>query len=314
MSPEPELAVPRGMSAHRFRAMGSDVHLLLPAGCAGEPARAVEDLFSTWEQVLSRFRPESELSRLNARAGTPVAVSALLLAVVEASLEAARLTGGFFDPTLRRDLVRLGYDRSFDAIGLVPAAAGRPHGGGGWRGIVVDRSAAVVTLPHGCALDFGGIAKGMAVDASLELLRDLAIEQALVSAGGDLAVIGLPPGRRAWPVLVGGDPKGPVMPLVRGALATSGTTRRRWRQGDTVRHHLLDPATGEPTVNGLREVAVAAGTCHAAEVGATAAFVAGPRIGPSLLERLGLAGVLVTEAGTRVRAGRWPPEDRARAA
>jgi thiamine biosynthesis lipoprotein len=314
MSPEPELAVPPGMSAHRFRAMGSEVFLLLPAGRADAPAIAVEELFSTWEHVLSRFRPESELSRLNAQAGTPVAVSPILYAAVEAAREAARLTGGLFDPTLRHELVRIGYDRSFDAIGSVPPAIDSPRGGGGWRGIVVDRPAATVTLPAGCGLDFGGIAKGMAVDASLELLRDLGVESALLSAGGDLAVVGVPPGHRAWPVLVGGMPDAAVLPLARGALATSGTARRRWRQGEAVRHHLVDPGTGEPAVSGLCEVTVAGGTCRAAEVGATAAFVAGPRLGPTLLERLGLAGVLVTETGTRIRAGRWPRDDRARAA
>ena len=104
------------------------------------------------------------------------------------------------------------------------------------------------------------------------------------------------------------------MPLVRGALATSGTTRRRWLQGDLARHHLVDPATGEPAASGLREVTVAAGTCRVAEVGATVAFVAGRRLGTALLERLGVAGLLVTEAGERIAVGRWPVRDIARAA
>jgi thiamine biosynthesis lipoprotein len=310
----PELAVPDGIASYGFRAMGCDVHLLLPADAVRDAARAVEDLFSTWESVLTRFRPDSELSLLNARAGTPVAVSPILLAVVEASLEAARATGGLFDPALRHELVRLGYDRSFEELDAAPAATEPPSGGGAWRGVVVDGSAGVVTLPPGSGLDLGGIAKGMAVDASLELLRGLGIESALVSAGGDLAVLGLPPGRGAWGVLVGGGGEAPVVPLVRGALATSGTARRRWRQGDAVRHHLVDPGTGEPAVSGLCEVTVAGGTCRAAEVGATAAFVAGPRLGPGLLERLGLAGLLVTDAGRRIHVGRWPREDLAEVA
>jgi FAD:protein FMN transferase len=296
------------MSSHRFRAMGSEVHVLVAARAA-RAARAAGSVFSTWESALSRFRPESELSRLNARAGTPVAVGPILLAAVEAALDAARATGGLFDPTLGHELVRIGYDRSFEEIGDAPPAAGRPRGGGAWRRIVVDRSAGTVTLPAGSRLDVGGIAKGMAVDASLELLGSLGIETALVSAGGDLAVLGLPPGRRAWGVLVEGDPDRQVVPLVRGALATSGTARRRWRQGDVTRHHLVDPDTGEPAVSGLRAVTVAGSTCRAAEVGATAAFVAGPRLGPGLLERVGLAGLLVTEAGRRIRVGRWPGHD-----
>ena len=184
--------------------------------------------------------------------------------------------------------------------------AGRPRGGGAWRRIVVDRAAGVVTLPERCGLDLGGIAKGMAVDASLELLAGLGIEAALVSAGGDLAVLGRPPGERAWGVLVGDDPEGPVVPLVRGALATSGVARRRWMQGESTRHDLVDPRTGEPATCGLREVTVAGGTCRAAEVGATASFVAGPLLGPGLLERLGLAGLLVTASEGRIRVGRWP--------
>jgi thiamine biosynthesis lipoprotein len=286
--------------------MGADAQLLLPARRASDAARAVESLFAEWEEVLSRFRPESELSRLNARAGTPVRAGPILLHAVEAAVEAARATGGLFDPTLGRDLVRLGYDRSFEEIGDLPAATGRPRGGGAWRAMVVDRSAGVVTVPADSALDLGGIAKGMAVDASLELLRSLGIETALVSAGGDLAVLGLPPGRRAWDVLVGGDSQGPVVPLVRGALATSGGTRRHWRQGGVARHHLVDPGTGEPAVGGLREVTVAAGTCRIAEVAATVAFVAGRELGPTLLERLGVAALFVTALGEHIAVGRWP--------
>lgn len=305
----PELAVPGGMSSHRFRAMGSDIHVLVPGDHVRAAVGAVEELFAEWERVLSRFRPESELSVLNARAGTPVRVGPILLDAVEASLEAARATGGLFDPTLAHALLRIGYDRSFEQIGVAAPVANGPRGGGDWREVVVDRAARAVMLPAGSGLDLGGIAKGMAVDASLELLRGIGVEAALVSAGGDLAVLGLPPGSRAWSVLVGGDADGPLVPLVRGALATSGTARRRWTQGGVVRHHLVDPATGEPAVSGLREVTVAAGTCRFAEVGATAALVAGPRLGPGLLERLGLAGLLLTDAGAQIRVGRWPSHD-----
>jgi len=302
----PDLDVPRGLVSHRFRAMGSDVHVLFPER-APECANAVEGLFEEWEDALSRFRPGSELSRLNDRAGAPVRVGPILLAVVEASLAAARATGGLFDPTLRHELVRMGYDSTFEEIEAgAPMSTVRPKGGGAWRRIAVEGSAGTITLPAGGGLDVGGIAKGMAVDASLDLLSALGADAALVSAGGDLAVRGLPHGRRAWPVLVGDDVDGPVVPLVRGALATSGTARRRWKQGGVERHHLVDPETGEPAAGGLSRVTAAGGTCRAAEVGATAAFVAGRRLGPMVLARLGLAGMLVTDAGREIRVGRWP--------
>jgi thiamine biosynthesis lipoprotein len=304
-----ELATPDGLASHRFRAMGTEIHVLSPAIRALDALEAVRSLFAEWEDTLSRFRPESELSRLNLRAGTPVRVGPVLMAAVEAALEAARATGGLFDPTLRHELVRMGYDRPFERIGDAAPTAERARGGGGWRQIVVDRATWSITLPRGSGLDLGGIAKGMAVDAALELLARLGIEPALVSAGGDLAVLGHPPGRRAWHVLVGEDEDAPVVPLVRGALATSGVARRRWTQGGAPRHHLVDPRSGEPAGSGLREVTVAGPTCRAAEVGATAAFVAGPRLAGDLLRRLGLAGRLVAAPGVQIPVGRWPRPD-----
>lgn len=302
----PDLDVPRGLVSHRFRAMGSDVHLLLPER-AGGCASAVETLFEEWEDALSRFRPGSELSRLNDRAGAPVRVGPILLAAVEASLAAARATGGLFDPTLRHELVRMGYDRSFDELGNeIAEPAGMPRGGGGWRRVVVDRAGGRITLPARTGFDLGGIAKGMAVDAALDLLSAHGADAALVSAGGDLAVRGQPPGRRAWPILVRNGRDGQVVPLVRGALATSGKERRRWKQGRIERHHLVNPETGEPAAGGLRQVTAVGVSCQAAEVGATAAFVAGRRLGAMVLARLGLAGMLVTETGRELRVGRWP--------
>jgi thiamine biosynthesis lipoprotein len=302
----PDLAIPSRLVSHRFRAMGSDVHMLFPESVGG-CARAVETLFEEWEDALSRFRPGSELSRLNDRAGAPVRVGPILLAAVEASLAAARATGGLFDPTLRHELVRMGYDRSFDELrDVVGEPARGPRGGGGWRRVAVDRAGGTVTLPADAGFDLGGIAKGMAVDAALGLLSALGADAALVSAGGDLAVRGLPPGRRAWPILVRSGPDGPVVPLVRGALATSGTERRHWKQGRVERHHLVDPETGEPAAGGLRQVTAVGASCRAAEVGATAALVAGRRLGAMVLARLGLAGMLVTETGRELRVGGWP--------
>ena len=217
-------------------------------GCAN----AVERLFEEWEDALSRFRPGSELSRLNDRAGTPVRVGPILLAVGRSVARMRRALPAV--SSIRRSGTSssgMGYDRTFEEIkGGAPMATVRPKGGGAWRRIAVDGSAGTITLPAGGGLDLGGIAKGMAVDASLDLLAALGADAALVSAGGDLAVRGLPPGRRAWPVLVGNDVDGPVVPLVRGALATSGTARRRWQQGGLERHHLVDPETGEPAAGG----------------------------------------------------------------
>jgi thiamine biosynthesis lipoprotein len=293
------------MRSARFPAMGTEIHVLVPDS-PRDYVSLVCELFADWEARLSRFRPESELLRLNARAGTPVVVSELVFRVVAEAVLAARATAGAFDPTLLHDLVRTGYDRSFDAIPARSVGTGRlPTGGGAWRSIVLDPGARIVELPAGCALDLGGIAKGMAVDAALDLLESLGVHTALVSAGGDLAVRGLPPLDDAWQVLVG-ERRDQVIPLVRGALATSGIGRRSWRQGGRARHHILDPVTGEPAESGVREVTVAAGSCARAEAAATAAFVLGAERGASFLLERGLAGRFTHLDGTQASVGIWP--------
>ena len=294
------------MRSSRFSAMGTEVQVLLPDK-HGEAITPVRELFADWEATLSRFLVDSELSRLNACAGEPVAVSALLFEVVSESVDAAIATGGAFDPTLLRQLIRIGYSKPFERMShTAEPVAGFSVRGGGWQWIELDPRSSTITLPVGCALDFGGIAKGMAVDAALELLDRRGVTPALVSAGGDLSVRGLPTGVRAWSVLVGDDSAGQVVPLVRGALATSGVARRSWLQGGTRRHHLVDPATGESAENDLQEVTIAAESCKTAEVAATASFVLGSRLGSDLLSRYRLAGRLTHRDGTQRTVGAWP--------
>ena len=214
------------MRAHRFDAMGTEVRVLLPSE-RGDGIIGVRELFSEWEARLSRFLRDSELSRLNSRAGQPVIVSQILFDAVTAGVAGARATDGIFDPTLLPQLERIGYSRSFAQMptALAPVR-GESRAGGGWRRIVLDSRSRTVFLPAGCAFDLGGIAKGMAVDKALGLLRARGVQAALVSAGGDLSVLGTPPAELAWSVLVGDDREGEVVSLARGALATSGIARR----------------------------------------------------------------------------------------
>ncbi|MGH2484510.1 MAG: FAD:protein FMN transferase, partial [Ktedonobacterales bacterium] len=157
--------VPIGMAATRFHAMGTTVAVLLPSADADSGFAAVRELFATWESALSRFLPESELSRLNANAGAPMRVSPLLWTVLARALDAAATTVGRYDPSLRSQLVGLGYDRSFEQMPAdADEASVHAAPGGGWRRIVRDHERHIVTLPVGVGLDFGGIAKGMAVD------------------------------------------------------------------------------------------------------------------------------------------------------
>jgi thiamine biosynthesis lipoprotein len=304
----PDFRLPAGLQRDSFQAMGTTVSLLVPEQSGPLASAMVRALFWEWERTLSRFLPHSELSALNRQAGVEVTVSPLLGEVLGVALDAAWATDGFYDPTLLPQLTQLGYDRSFEAIpDLVPTLAFPPTPGGRWREISFDRTRRRVRLTPGTALDFGGIAKGMAVDAAMERLQAAGVEAALVNAGGDLAAYGLPKDEGAWPVSIAGY-RGEVwlVPLRHGALATSGTARRRWRQGGERRHHLLDPRTGRPAESGLWSVSVVAARCAQAEVAAKVAFVLGPQDGAQFLHDRDLAGLLIEEGGRSHAAGTWP--------
>lgn len=309
-----EFATPPGLTRTEFRAMGTTISLLLPERGSADAAQAVLEVFSEWEQTFSRFLLDSELSYVNQHAGTAVVVSPLFFGVLSNALIAAHVTQGRYDPTLREQIVRLGYDRTFDSLSdTMPAASRTIHAGGAWRDIVIERSHRRVMLPLGVGLDFGGIAKGMAVDAALAQVQRVGIRSALVNAGGDLAVLGQPPGSNksddSWPIAIEGKETSWTVPLHYGAMATSGIGRRHWRQGTEPRHHILDPLTGEPVNNELWSVTVVAARCELAEVAAKAAFIAGVREGTALLGAYGLSGLFVRRDGSWAPVGAWPVGD-----
>lgn len=303
------LTTPAGMSRLRFPAMGTDIEVLIPSQDVAAGHR-VRELFEEWESALSRFRPDSELSRVNA-AGGGVA-GPLLAEAVGTALLAAHATGGVFDPGLAEQLSQAGYDRPFaemDPSSPLPVtAAARP--GGDWRRVLLtDRG--LLRLPPGMRLDLGGIAKGMAVDAAVAMMRRLEVPGGVVSAGGDLHVWGLPPGGRSWSIDIDAPVPTPRVPLRRGALATSSTLRRRWETTDGPAHHTIDPRTGRPAATDLVSVSVVAARCREAEVAATAALVLGAEDGAAFLVARRMPGLLVRRDGPPMTVGSWPARDRA---
>jgi thiamine biosynthesis lipoprotein len=305
--PDERLLTPVDLVRHTFAAMGTSVTVLVPAEHAAE-GRRVEDLFSQWNATFSRFDPDSELSLLNAAAGRPRPVSDLMFEVLSTARQAAEATNGLFDPTLLRPLESIGYDRDFAALDVgVPGASPtspKPRTGG-WRRLRLVTSGRTAELPVGVGLDLGGLAKGMAVDAAIDGLATRGVRAAAVDAGGDLAVLGLPAGQDAWSISIDGPDRGRTVSLRAGALATSSTARRRWRQGDVLRHHLVDPRTALPSTSDLWSASVAAPSCTRAEVAAKAAFLLGPEEGSRFLVQHGLAGLFIASDGTDRLAGAW---------
>jgi FAD:protein FMN transferase len=305
MARETEAAAPPPtMIERRFRSMACDVVVLAPAD-RPDAELLVRDVFERWDARFSRFRPDSELERLNEAGGGPVAASDLMVTVVQAAVRAAQASDGLFDPLLGSRMVELGYDRTFDDLPAVGAAAAPSAWRAGvWREIVIDIERRTVQLPAGHRLDLGGLAKGMAVDAALDALVADGVPYAAVSAGGDLAVAGLPPGQGSWPVAIDGAGE-TVVAVRQGALATSSVLRRRWVVDGGERHHLLDPRTGLPSTGPIVQASVAAPTCAAAEVAAKMAILSDVPTAIGRLEQHRLAALLLTADGEAWRVGTW---------
>jgi thiamine biosynthesis lipoprotein len=146
----------------------------------------------------------------------------------------------------------------------------------------------------------------MAVDAAAGRLASAGAGPVMVNAGGDLRVLGRPPGQAGWPIAVDGPGGRVTVPLAAGAMATSGIGRRRWSQAGVDRHHLLDPRTGRPAWTGLWSATVVAPSCAQAEVAAKVAFVLGPAAGAGFLHAKRLAGLLAGDSGGWRPVGPWP--------
>jgi thiamine biosynthesis lipoprotein len=182
------------MIERRFRAMGSDAHVIVvggPNGLVDTAAARIEDLEAKW----SRFRPSSEVCRLTAAAGAWVDVSADTTLLVRRSIDAWYLTGASFDPTVLGAMLDAGYDRTFETLrtaGGEPVDVRRPRFSlVGCTDIgVEDRR---VRLPADCGFDAGGIGKGLAADLVAEELMAAGAEGVLMSLGGDLRVDASPP-------------------------------------------------------------------------------------------------------------------------
>jgi FAD:protein FMN transferase len=262
----------------------------------------------------SRFRDDSELSRLNRSGGGTFAVSALLCDALMAALHAASTTGGLVDPTVGASLSALGWDRDFEQIIVRPHARERIAvvPARGWRAIDLDMETHRVRIPAGVELDLGATAKAFAADRIAERIETATGARVLVSLGGDMAVHGAPPG--GWPVLVTDDHRrgtcGQVVALSGGGLATSSTSVRRWSRAGRELHHIVDPSTGEPAAEHWRTVSVAAATCLDANAASTAAILRGPDA-PAWLEAHGLPARLVASDGIVVQVAGWPAERRA---
>lgn len=289
----------------RVRAMASDIVVRATARGGGRPLGEVVGealaVFSAVETACTRFDPASPLMRANAAPHEWHVVPPSCWEALNEAYAAYRRTEGRFDPRVLSDLVGMGYTGSLSfAEGLPEAPVGSPRrrvAPPPWRPQFGPEGQVKL---GGLPVDLGGIGKGLAVRWSAEVLAQ-ASEDHLVEAGGDCWCRGHAPDATAWRVGVE-DPAGGLAPLAvlelsDAACATSSVRLRRWKAGDQVVHHLVDPRSGLPGGRGLAAVTVVADDPADAEVWSKVLFLAGPRRVKAAAERRGLAALWATTEG-----------------
>ena len=285
-----------------FRAMGCEMLAVVDRESTSPMLANVPAWFEEWEQILSRFRYDSELTRLNQAHEQPVQVSEVLWDVFQAAQNAEQMTHGLVTPTVLDALIEAGYDRPFDILPHLTTLTSDPviSMPRSLTAIPVNSSARTLTLPSGIGLDFGGVAKGWAAHQAVKRLQ--AEGPALIDCGGDIAISGPRADGSPWQIGVSNPFKRgqeiETLYLNEGGVATSGKDHRRWMRNGILQHHIIDPLTGQPAATDLLTVTVVGPDVMQAEAAAKAAFILGSRAGLEWIEaRPAFAALFLLEDG-----------------
>ncbi len=239
------------------------------------------------EQTWSRFLPDSELNRLQARRGNWLECSDDLVAALQWCRRMHAETHGLFDPSIRASLEQLGYDRTFAEIveqASRPSDATVATAAQGLAGLEISDN--WVRLAPDLSIDLGGIGKGLAADLVADELIAAGANSSYVSLGGDIHAAGEPVDENGWRVPLLHPTTGDAVDhhaLYSGALVMSTVAIRRWVRGEDEYHHIIDPRSGHPARTDLVAVAVADQTAARGEALAKAAIIAGSIDGAALL-------------------------------
>ena len=262
-----------------FRAMGCRIFAAVDSPSPPELLDALPRWFDEWEDYLSRFRPDSELNRINRANGMPTKVSPVFADVLERAIESEALSDGLVTPVLLDALISAGYDRSFNLIpaesfGAQPAQIGLiPQCGE----IDWNPATSSLWLPPDLHLDFGGVAKGWSADQAAKRLATFG--PALVDGQGDIAVSGPRADGSAWKIGVANPFEETeniaLLNIHEGGVATSGRDRRNWMRDGILAHHIIDPRTGLPAETNVLTATAIAPTVMQAETVAKTLLILG---------------------------------------
>jgi thiamine biosynthesis lipoprotein len=294
--------------------MGSVVELRCPPEREAQAFARLRELERRW----SRFRADSDISRLNSAQGNPVRVHRDTVTLLRQLARAQQATNGAFDPTMLRPLVDLGYSTSRchdEHRAPTPMPISRPVQS--LTGVMIgpDEGAdhQLVAIPRGLLVDPGGLGKGLAADLVADELMQAGAAGVMVNVGGDLRVAGVGEHGPGWRIAIetpdGSASLGSVV-LLDGGVATSSTRTRTWRAGGRDLHHLLDPATQQPSTNRVVGCTVISSSAVWSEAFTKVAFVRPSDEAMAVYESQGLAALLVTETGQELRSSTWKVFDR----
>jgi thiamine biosynthesis lipoprotein len=304
--PRPEPAPPRAAVVFSGPAMGSryTVRVVMRPGddAANELIRGTIDAeLARVDRLFSRWRPDSEVSRLGAHASTePFPVSADTAALLDLAGRVSELTGGAFDVTVAPLVEAWG----FGPAGRPPAVPGAGalaalRARVGYRQLTIDRARGTVTKARpDVSCDVAALAGGWAADRVAAAITALGHADVLVDVGGEVAARGRRPDGGPWRVAIeppdGARERALVIALANAAVATAGDYRSAWTDAEGRRRsHIIDPRTGEPIAHGLASASVVDGDGARADALATALLVLGPDEGRALAARERLAARLV---------------------
>ena len=281
---------------HKFKAMGTEVHITVVGGNQAHISM-VEEIVRDRESRWSRFKPDSELMRLNSKPGVPVMVSADTFELIDAAVDASFLTGGAFDPTVLPSLIAAGYNRTFSELGGQPEVEDVAPKGVSGIGLIPTTN--MVALPVGVGLDLGGIAKGATADFAVHEVLRWGAKGCCVNIGGDLHASGRSPATGGWIVEIDCSRNRPSrwVALQEGAVCTSTVDKRRWKTGRRTQHHIRDTSSGAPLETGVASISVIAQTATQAEVLTKAAMAAGVQGAERVVVGHGATGLLVRDDG-----------------
>lgn len=268
----------------------------------------LEHWIDAMDRACNRFRPDSEISRLNDASGD-VAISTTLTMALAAAQRAHDLSGGLCDPTVLSSLEALGYDRDYDTLDVLEDTPVELHPAPGFAALHFDAAAQRVTKTAAWRLDLGASAKALVADLVADDVAPTG--GVVVEIGGDVSARGRG-AQGPWVIgvaetltITGLEPR---ITLENGAIATSSNQVRTWRRGSRVVGHIIDPRTGDSALSPYAAVSVIDGDCVGANAFATAALLWGEDAGWHIAQG-GRSARLVRHDGSVEIVGAWPREE-----